>query len=71
MTKNCWQSLFGGSCDIVNSIFAHKGGEYNDFGQMLLHGPVIIQDARPKIIDAPLAFIARMGQAGCRLPFYQ
>ena len=37
---------------------------------MLLHSPVIIQDTRPKIVDAPLTLISRMGQGVCHLRFY-
>jgi len=36
---------------------------------MPLPSPVIIQDARPEIIDAPLTLISMMGQWPCRLPF--
>ena len=37
---------------------------------MLSCSPVIIQDARPEIGDAPLTLISRMGQRACRLPLY-
>ena len=38
---------------------------------MTLHSPVIITDARPKIVDASLTLIFRMGQEACRMRFYQ
>jgi len=37
---------------------------------MLLHSPVIIQDARPEIVDPPLTLISMIGQGSCGLPFY-
>jgi len=37
---------------------------------MPLHSPVIIQDARPEIVDAPLTFISMMLQGVCCLPFH-
>jgi len=36
---------------------------------MPLHNPVIIQDARPEIVDAPLMLISMMGQGVCHLAF--
>jgi len=36
---------------------------------MLLHIPVIIQDARPRIVNALVTLISMMGQGACRLPF--
>jgi hypothetical protein len=38
---------------------------------MLLHSPVSIEDALPKIIDAPLTLISKMWQGPCHLPFCQ
>jgi len=37
---------------------------------MPLHSSVIIQDARPQIVGAPLTLISMMGQEACRLPCY-
>jgi len=37
---------------------------------MPLHCPVIVQDARPDIVDALLTLISVMGQGACHLPFY-
>jgi len=54
---------------MVVAIFAHKGGQYCDYGLMLSRSLVIIQDARPEIGDTPLTLISRMGQRACRLPF--
>jgi len=54
-----WCLFLGGSSDVVTSIFAYKGGQYCDYGCMLLHSPWIIQDARWKIVDAPLTLIFR------------
>ena len=37
---------------------------------MLLHSPVIIQVARPEIVEATLTLISIMRQGACFLPFY-
>jgi len=37
---------------------------------MPLHSPVMIQDARPEIVDTPLMLISMIGQQACGLPFY-
>jgi len=66
----CWRSFFGGCSDIITTIFAHKGGQYCDYGLMLLHSPMIIWDARPNIIDDLLTLISRMRQPACRFPFF-
>jgi len=55
---------------MVVSSFAHNGGQFSHYGLMLSHSPVIIQDARPEIGDAPLTLISPMGQRACRMPFY-
>jgi len=49
---------------------AHKGGQYYHYDLMLSRNPVIIQDIRPEISDAPLTLISPMGQLACHLPFY-
>jgi len=66
----CGGSFLGGSNNIVTSIFTHKGSQYSNYGLLLLHSPVIIKDARPKIIDAPLTLSSRMGHRPCWFPFY-
>jgi len=66
----CWHSFLGGSCNIVTTIFAHKGSQYYNYGLMSLHSQVIIQDARHTIVDPPLRLISRMGQRVCHFPFY-
>jgi hypothetical protein len=55
----CSLSFLGGGSDMVVSPFARKGGQYCNYGLMLSHSLVIIQDTRPKIIDAPLTLIFR------------
>jgi len=55
-----WWSFLGDSSDIVTSILSNKGGQYYDYGCMLWHSTWIIQDAKPKIGDAPLTLIVRM-----------
>jgi hypothetical protein len=54
---------------MVVGSFAHTGGQYCHYGLMLSHSPVIIQDARPEIGDAPLTLISPMGQRAYRSPF--
>ena len=49
-----YRSFLGGSSDIFRSIFAQEGGLQNDYGLMLFQSPNIMQDAKPKIVDAPL-----------------
>jgi len=51
------RSVFGGGSNIVTSIFGHKGGQYFDYWLMLVHSPLNIQDASPKIVHAPLTLI--------------
>jgi len=64
-----WCSLLAGNCNIITTTFAHKGGQYWHYVLMLVHSPVIMDDARPKIIDAWLMFMSRIGQGACRWPF--
>jgi len=54
---------------VVGSL-AHTGGQYSYYSLMLSGSPVIIQDTRLEINDAPLTFIFPMGQLACRLPCY-
>jgi hypothetical protein len=61
--------LLGVSSNIVTSIFAHKDGQYCDYEQMPLDSTVIIEDARPKIVDAWLTLISIMRQGACHFPF--
>jgi len=65
-----WCTFLGGSSDIFSCIFAHKGHQYYDCGEMPMHSPVIIHDAWPEIIDAPLMLISMREQGACRLPIY-
>jgi len=52
-----WRSCLDGGSDIVSVTFAHNDSQYFDYGLMSLHSPLIIQDARPQVIDAPLTLI--------------
>jgi len=40
---------------------AHRGSQFYNDGLMWLTSPWIVQDGRPKIIDARLMIIFRMG----------
>jgi hypothetical protein len=53
---------------MVVGLFAHKGSQYCHYGLMLSRSLVIIQDAKPEIVDAPLTLICRMGQRAYHLP---
>jgi len=50
----CSWSFSKGNSDIVTSIFAYTGDWYIDYELTPLHSNWIIQDARPKIVDALL-----------------
>jgi len=58
----CGRSFSGGGSDIINNIFANNGSHCCDYGLKPSHIPVIIQDARPNIVDAPLMLISRIAQ---------
>ena len=47
-----WRAYLRGSSDIVTSIFAYKGSQYDDYGSMMVHSPWFIQNAWPKIVAA-------------------
>jgi len=49
-----WRWFLEGGTNIINSIFANKGGQCSDCSLTVLYSPQIIQDAWPKMIDAPL-----------------
>jgi len=50
-------SWLGGTRDIIVSSFANKCGRQFHYEVTLLYIPLIIQDARPKIVDALLTLI--------------
>jgi len=39
--------------DIITNSIAHIRGQYIDYRLFPLHSPLIVQDTRPKIVDAP------------------
>jgi len=49
-----WRWVSCESNAVFANLFAYEGCQNIGYGLMLLHSPLIIQDARPKIIDAPL-----------------
>jgi hypothetical protein len=51
--------ISGDGSNLIDSIFAHEGGQYSDYRLTPLHSPVIINDATPKIIDTRLRLIFR------------
>jgi len=53
-------SRWGRECDA--SAFAYEGGQYLSYDYLQPMPTLITQDARPKIIDAPLTLISMMGQ---------
>jgi len=46
-----WHSFLGGGSDIVSAIFSHTGGQNFNYGLILSHNYLIVQDARTKIVD--------------------
>jgi len=68
--RHCHEHLFlAGGSDIVTNIFASKGSQYNDYGEIQLHRPLIVEDARPNIVDAPLTIIFRRWQQYAQYSF--
>jgi hypothetical protein len=71
----CWQSVDAQLTLILrcSSIDAHdityKGCQYSDYGYMPYHSPWIIQDVTPKIVDALLTLIFRLGMRPCHFLF--
>jgi len=58
-----------GSSHIIDNNIAHKGGQYLDYTLLLLRSPLIVQDARPKIVDVSLTLISRMGHLAWHFSF--
>jgi len=54
----------------VGSSFAFQGGQYLSYDYPQPIATQIIQDARPKIVDAPLTLISRIGQGVCLSIFW-
>jgi hypothetical protein len=65
-----WRSFLGGGSDIITNIFAHTGGSFCHCGLMMLHSPLIIEDARQKVADPRLTLILQIGQWVCRILSY-
>jgi hypothetical protein len=66
----CWLSLWGGGSNIIAGLGEHKSCQFWDYGFKLWRTPVIIQDARPEISDAPMTLICSMGQRNFPFSFY-
>jgi hypothetical protein len=58
------------SSDSFSGIFAKNDRQDEYYGYMLLHRPVIIQDVRPEIVDAPLRLKSMIVEESCGLPIY-
>jgi len=58
-------SIFEGSRFMVCSSIAIKGGRYFVSALMALHGQLILQDTRAKIVHGPLNLIIRRWQQNC------
>jgi len=52
-----WHSVLGDGSNILNTIFANKGGQHIHYSLMLLQMSLIIQDGRIQIVDTPLTLI--------------
>jgi len=66
-----WQWFLGGCSDIVTSNFAYKDCQYDDSACMQLHSLWIVQDAKPKMVDAPLMLIFKRWLQYHGWPLYQ
>jgi len=65
-----WRSFSGDRSDVDASIFGFKGCQYFDYVSQRPCPLLIIRLTRPKIIDAALTRISRMGQRLCHYPLY-
>jgi len=57
-----WRSFAWWGTERVVSVCAYNGGQYLGYDYLQPMPALITQDARPKIINAPLTLISRMGQ---------
>jgi len=64
-----WCSFSGLGREHVASVFACKGSQYLVYGCLKPIASYITDDARPKIVDAPLRLIFRMGQGAYCVSF--
>ena len=60
-----WPSFWGWGRERVASVFAPKGGQYLIYRCLKSIASWITQDARPKIDDAPLMLIFKLGRWVC------
>jgi len=60
-TLNGWHSFSRWGSERVAFAFAYKGGQYLSYDSLQPMPALITQDARPKIVDALLTLISRMG----------
>ena len=60
-----WHSFSRWGKECVAFSFAIEGGQYLSYDYLQPIATQITQDARPKIVDAPLTLISRMGQGAC------
>jgi len=65
-----WRSFLGDSSDLDASIFALKGGQYFVCVSQQPSLFLIIRLTGPKIDEASLMLISRIGQRACLYPFY-
>jgi len=65
-----WRSSLDGGSDIITSIFTDEAGNYCDYRLMPLPSTVIIHNARPIGVDAPLTVMSRMGHWVRGFAFY-
>jgi len=56
LTLGC-NTFVGGRRDLIGTIFAHEGDQYDDSGSTLFHSPPIILVAISGIVHTPLTLI--------------
>jgi len=61
-----WRSFSQGGTDSTACLFGDKGCQYAVYNSVQQFTTQITNDAKPKIVDAPLTHIFMMGLGVCR-----
>jgi len=65
-----WRLFLSVSNDVITCIVSYKHCQYFNYVSQWRSLFFLMRLTRPKIIEAPLMHISKMGQPACRLPFY-
>jgi len=63
-------SFLGDSSNVVATMFGLEGGQYFDYVSQQPSLFLIIRLTRPRIVDASMTLVSRMGQRVCHYHFY-